>query len=254
MLTYATILLALASPGDDVAPATGGDEARLRAFLAEEIRRGMLPDLVKFSQKGGQNWGHMAEKRVVIPAVEGKVLGRRVVVTPRREETVKYKDGEWVRYTASFDDPERNLKVEVLDFRPDGTAAARFTVRLQARLKVDGDVAIYRLDVGAQGPFSTTADLVLLADCRATVSRAGDSADVELKVEPRELNAPEVVLTRLGPFGGEDARKLGAMLRGAFAGDFRSKRDALLDEAKRAIRQATIKSRVKALLVDILLD
>jgi len=37
-----------------------------------------------------------------------------MVVTPRIDQNVKYKHGDWHRYTAEADDPDRNLKGDAL--------------------------------------------------------------------------------------------------------------------------------------------
>ena len=248
------ILMGLAFTAQEARGDHTKEEAQFRKFLAEEIRHGLLPELRKFKQSGSRDWGRMAEKKIIIPAVEKTVLRKRIVITPKIEKTVKYKDGDWHRYTAEADDPDRNLKVEILDFKEPTKDRATFSVKIQAKLKVRGDVAFYRLDVGAEIPVEAKADLVLVADCRADLTRKGEETDIVLKVKPRELKAPEIVMTRLGPLRGDDVRKAGDLLRQLFGDDFNKQRDDLLNQAKDQIRKAVVQTQVKSVLLDVLLD
>jgi len=230
------------------------EEVQFRGFLSSEIRRELLPKVQKFSQAGSKNWGNTAEKRIVIPAIEGKVLGRRVVITPRREEVIKYKDGEWVRYQAVADNPDQTLQVEILNFQQPKQSEVRFKVRSTVRIKVEGDVAFYRLDVGAQAPFSVSADLLLVADCHATLDRTQDPVDVVLKVEPKTFETSTIVLNRLGPIQGNEAQALGKLLQDIFKVDLDKQRADWEGKAKKAIGEATISTKVKPLLINLMLD
>ena len=168
MVSISSVVLLFLTSTAQVAGGRPCDEqAQYRKYLAKEIRLGMLPELKKFRQSGSRDWGRMGEKKIIIPAVEKTVFGKRIVVTPRIEQTVKVKDGDWYRYTAEADDPDHNLKVKVLDFQEPARNRATFSVKIQSKLRVRGDVAFYRLDVGAEIPVEATADLVLAADCRA---------------------------------------------------------------------------------------
>lgn len=248
------ILLCIPSMMQDAGSKAADEEAHFRKYLAEEIRLGMLPELRRFNQSGSRDWGHMTEKKIIIPAVEKKIFGKRVVFTPRIEKTVKYKDGDWHRYKAEANDPDLNLKVEVLDFKEPARDQATFTVKLQAKLNVRGDVAFYRLDVGAEIPVEATTDLELIADCRADLTRGGEATDIVLKIQPRDLSAQNVRMTRLGRLGGDEARKAGDLLRELFADDLKKKQDELLNHAKDEIQKAVLHARVKSILIDVLLD
>ena len=170
----------------------------------------------------------------MIPAVEKSVFGRRIVITPRIEKSVKYKDGDWHRYTAEADELRENLKFEIVEFRKLERDEASFTVKVRAKLKIRGDVAFYRLDVGAEIPVGGSADLVLLLDCRAKLKPRDGSKDVSLEVLPRKVEIPRIVMTKLGPLKGDEARKAGDLLRGLFADDFKKKQDEIVGPGQRS--------------------
>lgn len=248
-------LCAADAPPKAAPPPTADEEAQFRKFLSEELRLQLLPELSKFKHSGSQDWDRTTEKKIVIPAVEKTIAGKRIVITPRREFVIKYKDGDWLRYTATADEPDKTLQVEVLDFKQPDAQNVKFTVRLRGRAKADVDVKFYRLDVKLLELNGTVgADVTLLADCHATLKRNQDLTDVELKIEPRELETPNVELTRLGPLRGNEARKAGELLKELLGKDYRAGRDKLAEAAKGKIRQAVLKARVKNILLDLLLD
>jgi len=226
-----------------------GDEADLPApkkdytALSKMIHQVVVSQLPKVFN-GQTGWG----QTIPIPPEGLRLMRRRKTV--QVGDHLELPHGQWRKTRGWFEDPQRDLTIQVRDLHPIGKSAYRIALDVEAVLHGETQVEQWQkgiLLVGIMG--QADARIGIFLECDVALS-LGKGFPPEMKVEPKvtnlklelkEFNLGHVDATRPGvalALQGAGARDLGNQVREALQDLLHNAEPAIMDRANEAIARS----------------